>query len=231
MDEQKKPFGAVDIVLLCIIAGASDLADLFTDLALPIPVIGQVAYFLNMLLISPAVWATIQLWFIIKVGFGAPGLVTVAGGILNVVGVSGSQTASTLVAIYLANHPKVAKVAALATGAKAIGATAGAATAESATVLEGAAGEGAAAGSALAGETGAAAGVGAEVAGSARGGEVGVATQGPNISEEALGERRSIFEEMKEPMETILQEQIPKKEDENEDVVLRNDVVDLKNAA
>jgi hypothetical protein len=111
MDESDKPFKTVDIVPLVMIAVLSDVADLATDLIVAVPVVGQVAYIGNTFLISPIVWGTIQGWFLWKVGFGAPGLINVAGGIGNVIGLPGSETASVLIAIYLANHRWAAALA------------------------------------------------------------------------------------------------------------------------
>jgi hypothetical protein len=152
-EEKEKPFGAVDIVLLVFVAGLSDIADLITDLLFPVPVLGQVVYVANAFFVSPLVWATIQLWFIMKVGFGAPGLVNLAGGIGNVIGIPGSQTVTVIIATLLANNPKAAAIAsaasvagaaktaaaggqAAAAGEKAVGAAGGEAGAAKAALAE-----------------------------------------------------------------------------------------------
>src|SRR3989344_3462012 len=106
MDDGKdeKPFDAVAIILLIFVAGTSDSADLVTALILPVPALGQIAYFANIFLISPLTWATIQLWFIMKIGFsGRVGLLNLAGGIGNMIGIPASETGTVLVAIWFAN--------------------------------------------------------------------------------------------------------------------------------
>lgn len=114
-----KPFDTVSIVLLVMVAGLSDAVNAVVILIAAVPAIGQVAYLGNMFLVSPLVWATIQLWFIMKVGFGSHGLVNVAGGILNVIGIPGGQTGTVIVAIYLANNPKALATIKLAGAAQA----------------------------------------------------------------------------------------------------------------
>lgn len=119
MDENTndKPFDTVSIVLLVIIAGGSDVADAVTLLIAAVPVIGQIAYLGNAFLISPIVWATIQLWFIIKLrSFGVSGLLNLAGGIGNIIGIPASQTVTVAIAIFLANNPEAKKIAGVATG-------------------------------------------------------------------------------------------------------------------
>ncbi len=120
MDEnqkQEKPFDTVAIVLLLLVAGISDIADLFTDLIAPVPVIGQVVYFFNSFLISPLTWAIIQGWFIMKVGLsGRSGIIAgvsnLLGGLGNIANIPGSETVTTIIAIFAANaEQKIAEVA------------------------------------------------------------------------------------------------------------------------
>ncbi len=132
MAEQEKPFGTVDIVFLVMIAGLSDVADLITDLVFAVPVVGQAIYLVNAFLISPLVWATIQFWFIMKVGFGAPGLVNLAGGVGNIIGIPGSETLTVIIAIQIANHPKAAAIASAVSPAGVAGTAGKAAAAEGA---------------------------------------------------------------------------------------------------
>lgn len=108
---EEKPFGSAEITFLVILAAISDIADLLTDLLFPVPILGQIIYILNAFLFSPLVWATIQIWFIMKIGFGAPGLINVAGGIGNVIGIPGSQTLAVIIALYLANNPTAREIA------------------------------------------------------------------------------------------------------------------------
>lgn len=115
--EAEKPFDTVAIILLIFIAGTSDAADLVSVLIFPVPAIGQIVYFGNAFLISPLTWATIQLWFIMKIGFsGRVGLLNLAGGIGNVIGIPGSETTTVIIATWLANHPKATAVAQMAAG-------------------------------------------------------------------------------------------------------------------
>ncbi len=111
MDEQKKPFDTTSIVLLLLVAGVSDIADLATDLLFPVPVIGQIVFVGNSLVVSPIVWAIIQLSFIIKTGAGRASLVAVAGGLGNIANIPGSETVTTIIAIAIANNPKLSEVA------------------------------------------------------------------------------------------------------------------------
>lgn len=119
--DKEKPFDTVAIVLLVMIAGLSDVADLITYALFAVPVVGQVIYVFNAFLISPIVWAIIQFWFIMKVGFGAPGLINLAGGIGNVIGIPGSQTLTVLIAVWLANNPAARKIATAVSPAAAAG--------------------------------------------------------------------------------------------------------------
>lgn len=123
--DKEKPFDIVAIVFLVMIAGLSDVADLITGALFAVPVVGQVIYVFNAFLISPIVWAIIQIWFIMKVGFGAPGLVNLAGGIGNIIGIPGSQTLTVLIAVWLANNPTARKIATAVSVGRGAGAAAG----------------------------------------------------------------------------------------------------------
>jgi len=113
MDEQKKPFDTTSIVLLLLVAGISDIADLATDLLFLVPVIGQVVFLGNSLVISPVVWAVIQFSFIMKTGAGRASLVAVVGGLGNMANIPGSETVTTIIAIAIANNPKVSRLTSL----------------------------------------------------------------------------------------------------------------------
>jgi len=165
MEEQtaEKPFDVVLIVLLMLLALTSDISDAVTVLIAAVPVVGQIAYFGNMLLISPIVWALIQGTFVMKLGlFGRAGVINMAGGIANFFGIPGT-TITTGIAIFVANHPRLAAVAETVGAVAATGGAAAPATAGAAGAAGGAAAGKAAAGAgAVAGETAAGAGAAAE---------------------------------------------------------------------
>ncbi|MBI4085752.1 MAG: hypothetical protein HY433_00685 [Candidatus Liptonbacteria bacterium] len=250
MDEQEKPFDTVSIVLLMTIAGFSDGTDLATALLFPVPVIGQVTYLGNSFLVSPITYAVIQGWFIMKTHGKKASLssftsfIPVMGGLGNIVNVPGSELISTIVAIWMANNPKVAALATVAEGAVAGGAgavagetalagggaSAGAVAAETGAGVAAAGAEttavgaetGASAGrvAAGAGETGGTAETGGMERGkgvSRQSGETADKGEGSEkeISDEALGEEKNPFEKLQE-----LTEKTPdsgQKEDGDED--------------
>lgn len=227
-EKQKKPFDAVSIVLLIIIAGISDISDIATDLIFPVPVIGQVVYLFNSFLISPLTWAAIQGWFIMKVGLGGrtgmiTGITNLLGGLGNVANFPpGSETITTVIAIIVANYGSeltvVAGMAGAATAAGTVAPAAGVAAGAETGAAAGAAAAGTGAGAAATGtktagvagaETGATAGkgmsVGAEQAGGtaeteAMTGKRGLEESGTGIPEtdEALGEEKNPFEKLRE---------------------------------
>lgn len=117
--DNEKPFDTVSIVLLVLIAGMSDVADLVTDLVAAIPVIGQIIYLGNSFLVSPIVWAILQGTFIMKTGgFRASSLVVAGGGLGNMINIPGSETITTIIAIVMANNSKLSKLTAIAGVAK-----------------------------------------------------------------------------------------------------------------
>ncbi|GEM_PF-2279688 len=240
MDEQEKPFDTVSIVLLMIVAGFSDAADLATALLFPIPIIGQVTYLGNSFLVSPITWAVIQGWFIMKTHGKKASLssftsfIPVLGGLGNIVNIPGSEFITTGFAIMMANHPKAAALTTAVGGAVATGG-AGAAAAGA---TEGAAGGAAAAGTetATAGaETRAAAGraaAGAKEAGGtaeteAMGGRRGPEEPGARAPEtgaaekeippEALGEEEPILDRLRKELTEETPTDSNKKEDEDEE--------------
>ncbi|MEK9180479.1 MAG: hypothetical protein AAB897_03645 [Patescibacteria group bacterium] len=198
--EGEKKIDLVLGIILMLLALLSDGTDALAAAAFAIPVLGQITYLLNAFLISPVVWAIIQFSFIMKMGFaGRVGLMNLTGGILNVIGIPGSETLATSIAIWFANHPKAAAVAQVATGK--VGAAGGkAAAAEKAGAVAGggAVAEKTAAGAAGAAraERGAEAAVEAErgVAGAeraavseGRAAEGAPREPGKGVSEEAMG--------------------------------------------
>ncbi|KKW45801.1 MAG: hypothetical protein A3A43_01285 [Candidatus Liptonbacteria bacterium RIFCSPLOWO2_01_FULL_56_20] len=231
MEEEQKPFGTVDKVFLFMIAGLSDVADLISVFAFPVPVIGQVIYLANAFFISPLVWAVIQFWFFARVGFGGPGLISVAGGLGNMIGIPGSETLSVAIAVSLANHPKASALAGLTMGAGvgvAAARTAGAAAVE--------AGGTAARAGAAAAETGGAAARGAGAAetgtklGAAEEAREGVGAAG-KISEESFGIKKEPWERVEELMKNLPEPEQPKEGDEGVDLDDETGAVDLRKAA
>lgn len=114
MNEQKKPFDTVSIVLLLLFSGVSDIADLLTDFVALVPVIGQVIFLGNSLILSPVIWAVIQISFIMKTGMGRASLIALIGGLGNIANIPGSETITTGIAIVIANNSKLSGAASMA---------------------------------------------------------------------------------------------------------------------
>lgn len=124
MEEDEKKFDLVEIVLLIIISLFNDLMLVGVDLAVAVPVVGQVLGG-GMELMNALIWGLILFWFIMKMGFAAEiGLIQIAGGVAEFFGIPG-RTATVGIGIWLANHPKAAKVAEVVAGVVATAATAG----------------------------------------------------------------------------------------------------------
>lgn len=129
-NSQEKEFESPEATMMLLITGISDIGDLFGLLVLPIPIIGQVIFFMAKIF-SLLVWAVIQLWLIFK-GVNRSGskmskmvkkpsnlikFIFSGGSLLDLGGVPFGQTISLAATIYLANHPKIAGVAESAVGA------------------------------------------------------------------------------------------------------------------
>lgn len=237
MEEEQaaeKPFDTVLIVLLLEIAVLSDVGDLATDLVAAVPVIGQVIYFGNSFLVSPIVWAILQGIFVMKTGgFKASSLVVMGGGLGNVINIPGSETITTIIAIVMANHPKLAGAAAqvgLAAATGGAGAVAGKAAAAGGKVA-GAVEKGAAAGmraEAVSAERAAAEAKPERALGTkpserptAEAKEAGAEAEGipaaegpptPEVSEEAMGVEPTPFEKLQK----LTTEPLPPKEKKSE---------------
>ncbi len=112
MNDKEKPFDTVSTVFLLMISALSDIADLFTDLIFPVPVIGQVIFIGNSFIFSPIIWAIIQFSFIMKTGVSKTALIPVIGGLGNIANIPGSETVTTVIAITLANRSALAGIAA-----------------------------------------------------------------------------------------------------------------------
>lgn len=222
MADQEKPFDTTSIVLLLLVSGISDVSDFATLLFFPVPIIGQIVFLGNSLLVSPIVWAIIQFSFIMKTGMGRASLVAVAGGLGNMANIPGSETITTLIGIAIANNPKMSQVASL--GAKAEGK--GGAVSQKATAGEAGKGAGAAeaeAKTASATKTKRESGTEQEeIAGSRAAKKSGGGGQENEISPEALGEKPETMEELQRKLlnETPLGENV-RIDDRNNEVDLR----------
>ncbi len=205
-----------------MVSAISDIADLFTDLIFPVPVIGQVIFIGNSFIFSPIIWAIIQFSFIMKTGVSKTALIPVIGGLGNMANIPGSETVTTVIAITLANRTALASIAA-APAAKVAGAARGATvTARTAGGAAAAEKGGETARRAAAAERAASAEAGAAEAPA----EMPKTAPGKEISPEALGEEP-------EPMERLqkrLLEETPAANDE-EGVYVDGDEIDLRKAA
>ncbi len=110
MDEhEEKAFSVVAIVLLLMIAFLDDGTTILALLAVAIPVIGQVTFLLDKLFALVAA-VVINGWFIFRLRtFGRSGIANVAGGILEEASIP-ATTITTIIAIWMANHPQAAAV-------------------------------------------------------------------------------------------------------------------------
>lgn len=114
MEEDKK-FCLVEIILLLMIVVPVDILEPIVDLISPVPVLGQIA----LVVMHFADWIVlfiVQFWLIMK---GVKGLWALAGNLLEFIPYLDAlpiRTATLILTIYLANHPKAAQVAAVAGG-------------------------------------------------------------------------------------------------------------------
>ncbi|MBI2033500.1 MAG: hypothetical protein HYT13_00135 [Candidatus Liptonbacteria bacterium] len=104
MEEEEKKIQLPEAILMIIIVFLSDVGDIFGMLIFGIPIIGQIVI-LGTKAFSFLAWALIQLWLIMK---GVRGLWFSAGSLVDLIGLPFAQTATIMVTIYLANHPKTA---------------------------------------------------------------------------------------------------------------------------
>ncbi|MDO8664671.1 MAG: hypothetical protein Q7K44_03975 [Candidatus Liptonbacteria bacterium] len=229
MADQEKPFDTTSIVLLLLVAGFSDIADLATDLIFPVPIIGQIVFVFNSLVVSPIVWAIIQFSFIMKTGMGRASLVAVAGGLGNIANIPGSETVTTLLAIAIANNPKVSEAASLVSKA---GGKGGAASKKATGTGAKEAGAATEAETKVAGTTGRRAG-GAEQeemeSAAKKPGEAGKAETG--VSPEALGEEPEPMERLRQKLLSETPSEGGEKKTGGEESVRiddRNNEVDLR---
>ncbi len=106
MDDEPK-ISLVETILMVMLTGGADLFGLFSGVAFPIPVIGQILIVLSFL-ISLGVWAIIQFWLIIK-GVGIQQLWYGGASISDMLtsGIIPAQTPALVLTIILTNNPKL----------------------------------------------------------------------------------------------------------------------------
>ncbi|MDP3052726.1 MAG: hypothetical protein Q8N22_02070 [bacterium] len=116
--EESPKIGLVEIILMNMIVIPADLFELAATLLVAIPVLGQILLVVKWI-VAGFTWLIIQFWLIMK---GIKGLWYLSGSLLdgaaNFLGLDlpFGKTVSLNVTIYLANHPKITQVAAVASG-------------------------------------------------------------------------------------------------------------------
>lgn len=114
--EEKPKFSLVEIILMLMITGSADLFELFATLLIAVPVIGQILLVIKWF-VAMLTWPIIQFWLIMK---GSKGLWFLSGSLLDIVAnfvgfdIPFGKTISLMTTVYLANHPKIARVAQVA---------------------------------------------------------------------------------------------------------------------
>jgi hypothetical protein len=231
MDEEKKAFNIVEIIILMMIAIANDAAEIVFDL-LALTGVGLAGEAI-MEPINLLVDFIVTPWFFFKAGFGGPAILQLADDLLELVGIPG-RTIAVGGGIWIANHPK-SKLSKLAQTAAALE---GGGIAGEAGALEG---EAAAVGELGAGtEAAGVAGEGTEAARGGRGvsgGESGAESEGqPGAKEKSAAEqeaeekmtpeaeksplevqRKKLFEESPEEPDFSANQQVRDKDEDDED--------------
>ncbi len=108
MDEQKKTFDEVSIVIMVLLALGNDGAEIFFDL-LAATVIGLPGEAI-MEPVNLALDGVFTVWFFAKCGFGVPSVLQLLDDGLQLVGVPG-RTICVIAGILIANNPKFKKIA------------------------------------------------------------------------------------------------------------------------
>lgn len=117
MDEQKK-ISLPEAILMVMIVGSAELFELIATFAEAIPVIGQILLFIKWF-VALFSWLAVQFWLIMK---GIKGMWFLGGGVLDMAAnflgadIPFGKTVTLIMTIYIANHPKVAQIAQVATG-------------------------------------------------------------------------------------------------------------------
>ncbi|MEK7555555.1 MAG: hypothetical protein AAB516_01915 [Patescibacteria group bacterium] len=113
MDEEKK-ISLPEIILMVLIVGVADIFGIIAGLVVGIPAIGQILIIVS-LFISIIVWLIVQFWLIMK---GVNGWWYGGGSLVDIIS-GGSlplQTPTLIVTIFIANNPKLSKVAGIVKG-------------------------------------------------------------------------------------------------------------------
>lgn len=116
--EESPKISLVETILMLMITGSVDFFELTATMLVGVPVIGQTLLVIRWF-VAGGCWLIIQFWLIMK---GIKGLWFLSGslldGVANFIGldIPFGKTASLMATIHLANHPKIAKVAAVASG-------------------------------------------------------------------------------------------------------------------
>jgi len=123
MNEDQKKIQLPEIIIMLMIVGGADGLEVVTGLSAAVPVVGQILLFFNPF-VDISVLVIIQFWLIMKGGIGFNKQVTaLVGNLIEFIpglDILPIRTTTLIIAIYLINHPKVAKVAALGTAAGAM---------------------------------------------------------------------------------------------------------------
>jgi hypothetical protein len=219
MEEEKKPFDTVSIVILVLLSIANDAAEIFFDI-LAATVVGLPGEAI-MEPIDFIMDGIVTFWFFGVCGFGGPSIIQLVDDLLELVGVPG-RTICVVSGILIANNQKLEKVAEVAGsletgGAGRIEATAGEATEVGAVVAtearETAEAEVAAGETASATESSATS-VEPEAGPARREAEVVHPEEERGIGEEGEGEKKGAEEEIEKEMEP--EEERPPEEVEQE---------------
>ncbi len=115
---KQKKISLPEAILIIMITGFADLFELVAAIVLLVPVVGQILWFVRGF-VSIFSWLSIQFWLKMK---KIKGLWFLSGSLLDVlanflgVDIPFGKTASIILTINLANHPKISKVAEVATG-------------------------------------------------------------------------------------------------------------------
>jgi len=119
MNEDQKKIQLPEIIIMLMIVGGADVLEVVTGLLAAVPVVGQILLFFNPF-VDIFVLAIIQFWFIMKGGIGFyKQVISLVGNLIEFtpgLDILPIRTTTLIIAIYLINHPKVAKVAQVATG-------------------------------------------------------------------------------------------------------------------
>lgn len=119
MDERKKTFDEVSIVIMVLLALGNDGAEIFFDL-LAATIVGLPGEAI-MEPINLAMDGIFTFWFFAKCGFGGPSIIQLVDDLLELVGIPG-RTICVVAGILIANNPKLAAVAEMAGAAALTGA-------------------------------------------------------------------------------------------------------------